>query len=76
MPIYEVMHLYKPNGNRISRPMVATSAEEAIDLREGELEIAADDPHFEVTVREIPDPDGSYEALLREAERRRWRDDF
>lgn len=75
MPVYIVAHTNR-NGASHSRPVVAQSAAEALELREGELGIVEHDPAFTVTVTERPDLDGHYEALLVDGERRRRIDEW
>lgn len=76
MPVYLVEFLYTPNGNRVSRPVVATCADEAQAVMELEHELAEGDPNFTWTVTERPDPDGQYAALLMDGERRRRMDEL
>lgn len=76
MPVYEVAATYKPNGNRRSRPIVADDADHAKAIAEVEWEIPENDPDFEWNIYTRPDPDGKYERLLVDAERRRLEDEY
>lgn len=69
MPVYHVTIIH-PNGNRCSRPIVASCQEHAVDYMRAEH--CAQGPSYRVEVKTCDDPDGAYEQLLRDAERRRY----
>lgn len=77
MPVY-LTTLIAPNGNRVSRPIVALHEWEAMDIMESEHGLP--DAHvqgFDLTATLMADPDGEIEASLvkmnaRNEERERW----
>ncbi len=71
-----IVALTAPNGNRVSRPIVADCACHAVDTMKAEHDVADNDPSFQVEVMERSDPDGQYEQLLKDAEMRRERDEM
>jgi hypothetical protein len=76
MAVFNVEAEYLPNGNRRSRPIVADDEQDAIQIAHAEWDIADRDPLFKWTVAPRPDPDGHYERLLLDAERRRMEAEY
>lgn len=75
MPVYHVTHV-APNGNRISRPVVACCATDARNMRDAELGLDdAEAEGFTVEVIAVADPDRGYERGLVDAEARRIRNE-
>lgn len=77
MSVY-LVSLLAPNGNRVSRPIVAPCAGEAISIMEAEHGINnAEAEGFTVEVQPMADPQREMEARLlhmeaRNRERERW----
>jgi hypothetical protein len=61
-----------PNGTKNSRPVIASSADEAQAIYAREHDIKEKDEASMMTVERANDPDGQTEALLREGQNR-WR---
>jgi hypothetical protein len=74
MPVF-IVALTAPNGNRVSRPIVASCACHAVDYMKAAHDVSEHDQSFQVDVMERSDPDGQYEQLLKDAEMRRERDE-
>ena len=70
-----VVTLTAPGGNRVSRPIVAAFDWTAVAIMRAQYDVTEDDPTVTVEVRQRCDPDGEYEADLREAARRRHAED-
>jgi len=60
MPLYRVFHHHRTGECSFANTVVADNVPAAISLRDAELGVERDDP-FDVSVDEIPDPDGSLE---------------
>lgn len=71
MAVFNVTATYRPNGNSRTRPIVADDGEQARQIAEAEWDIDVNDPSFAWQIVPRPDPDGNYERLLLDAERRR-----
>jgi hypothetical protein len=70
MPVYLVT-LTAPNGNRVSRPIVASCACHAIDEMEAEHGINETSSGFDVSAEPMADPHREMEATLLRMEARR-----
>lgn len=68
------VELIAPNGNRVSRPIVADNADDAIELMAAEHDVTPGDPQFTFVAKEKNNPE--LERMLREAEARRLDADF
>jgi hypothetical protein len=75
MPVF-VVTITAPNGNKVSRPLVATCACDAIAEMHADHDVPADDPAFQTTVEQRPDPDGAYAYALLAGQRRRDEYDY
>jgi hypothetical protein len=70
MPVYLIAFI-APNGNRVSRPIVASTAGEAISIMEVEHGIGdAQAEGFKIEASPLPDPNREMEARLLKMEAR------
>lgn len=69
MPVYTVT-ITAPNGNRVSRPIVASCACHAIGEMEAEHGINETSQGFQVSAELMADPNGEAEATLLRMETR------
>lgn len=71
MPVFNVSCTYKSNGVKRSGPIVANNSKEALEIASARWDASENDPEFQWTVEHRPDPEGTYERMLKEAETRR-----